>query len=126
MNQMMTLDLFVFSLPTLSYQELSRRCEYRHAETERFGQRAALQFLGAGPDTISLPGILHPGQTGDYASFARLRQMAEAGDAYQLMTGYGDILGHYVITSLDTKESVFMDDGAPRKIDFTLELKRYD
>lgn len=123
---LMTLGLFVFETTSLAYQEVARRTEWRFAETERLGQMAALQFLGPGKDTLSLPGILYPGQIGTHTSLLRLRAMADTGEAHQMMTGSGEVAGDWIIRSIDEKHSVLLDDGSPRKIDFTLELERFE
>ncbi|ESQ89982.1 oxidoreductase [Asticcacaulis sp. AC460] len=121
---MMALGMFIFEIGTLAYQELSRKTAWRHARGERFGALATAQYLGPGDDTISLPGVLYPGQIGDYSAITRLRDMGNTGDAYLLVTGYGDVLGQYLITSLDETQSLFFEDGAPRKVSFTIELSR--
>jgi phage protein U len=123
---MMSLDLFVFELQTLAYQDLSRSNEWRHVSIDRFGERPTAQFLGKGAEKISLSGTIYPGQVGDYGSLERLRELGDEGNAYQLMTGWYEILGHYIILKLDEKQSVHTQDGAPRKVDFTLELERFN
>ncbi|EGF93096.1 phage P2 GpU family protein [Asticcacaulis biprosthecium C19] len=121
---MMSLGMFIFEIGTLAYQELQRKTAWRHARGERFGALATAQYLGPGDDTISLPGVLYPGQIGDYSAISRLREMGNTGDAQLLCTGYGDVLGEWLILSLDETQSLFFEDGAPRKVAFTLELSR--
>ena len=57
---MMALGMFVFSLPTLAYQDLQRQTSWRHPSSSRVGSRPARQFTGAGDDTITLSGLLLP------------------------------------------------------------------
>ena len=53
---MMTLGTFVFSLPTLAYQQLQRQNEWRHPSSERVKARPAYQYVGPGEETIQLSG----------------------------------------------------------------------
>lgn len=121
---MMALDLFVFELASLPYQELARRLEWRHAQAERFGARPASQYVGPGASKITLSGALYPGEIGSWSALSTIEQMADTGDAFLLTSGSGFVLGEFFIRSLDVRESVFFVDGVARKADFTLELER--
>ncbi len=41
---LMSLGMFVFSLPTLAYQDMQRQTAWRHPSNSRVGSRAAHQF----------------------------------------------------------------------------------
>ena len=123
---MMSLGMFVFSLPTLAYQDLARRTDWRFSTTSRVGARAASQGVGPGDDRISLSGALLPDVAGDMASIETLRKMGDTLDAHRLVDGLGRVLGEWVIDSLDETQSVFFEDGVARKTDFTLEIRRVD
>lgn len=124
---MMTLGMFVFALPTVPYQELQHQLAWRHPSTSRVGARPARQFLGPDDETITLTGWLAPGFTGGQVSLDSLRNMADRGEAWPLIDGAdGRILGLFVIESLSQTKSLFFADGAPRKIEFSLTLKRVD
>lgn len=124
--QMLCLGLFVFSLDTLSYQELQRRTAWKHPTQSLVGARDASQFLGAGEDTITLSGSMVPEFAGDVASLDKLRRMGNTGNAWVLVEGTGTVYGAYVITDLQETKSFFYMDGTPRKIEFTLSLRRVD
>lgn len=123
---MMSLGQFVFSLPTLAYQEFQRQMEWKHPSTSRVGERDAHQFVGKADETINLSGWIAPGFSGNLDSLAELCSMADKGDAYVLVEGTGRVYGEYVITNMTEGKSVFLDDGYPRKVDFTVSLKRVD
>ena len=120
------LGLFVFRMPDLAFEELSRRTDWRHARTERIGARAAVQFVGPGVDTITLHGALVPEAGGRFAALDTLRAMADTGETLAFVAGTGQILGHFVILSMDERAGHFIAEGAPRKTDFTIELGRVD
>ncbi len=123
---MMTLGMFVFTLKTVSYQELQYQKAWRHAANNRVGKRPALQFIGPDTDTITLSGVLMPAITGGNLSLLALETMAETGKGWPLIEGSGTIYGMFVISELNRTKSEFFSDGAPRKIEFTITLKRVD
>lgn len=123
---MMALGMFIFSLETLVYQELQRQTEWRHGSTSRIGTNPARQFLGRGDDSITLPGVLLPALAGTPLSVDTLRYMADTGKAYPLVEGTGRILGIWVIESINETRTLFFQDGAARRIEFTIALKRID
>ena len=122
----MILGMFVFSLPTLAYHELQRQTEWKHASTARVGLRDAHQYVGPGDDTITLSGWVAPELTGSLYSLDALRMMADTGKAWPLVEGTGRILGIWVIESISETSTLFFQDGAARRIEFSISLKRID
>lgn len=123
---MMALGMFVFSLKTAAYQELQRQTDWRHASNSRVGAAPARQFIGRGEDAITLPGIILPELAGSALSLDALRLMANTGKAWPMVEGSGRIYGLWVIESLSENKTIFFSDGTPRRIEFTLTLKRTD
>ncbi|MFA7597222.1 MAG: phage tail protein [Novosphingobium sp.] len=124
---LMALDMFIFEIGTLPYQELRQKFEWRFGESERFRARPASQFLGVGAETVELAGALYPGDgIGAYSSIDTIRDMAGRGEAYTMTAGTGLVLGEFTIRSMDVGQSLFFVDGAPRKSDFNLSLARVD
>ena len=123
---MMALGNFIFSLYTLAYQELQRQTDYRHASSSRVGVAPARQFLGKGDDSITLPGWLAPELAGTPSSLDVLRYMAGTGGAWPLIEGSGRIYGLWVIESITETKTLFFSDGTPRRIEFSIALKRVD
>ena len=123
---MLALGMFVFSLSTAAYQALQRQTEWRHASNPRVGAAPARQFVGRGDDTITLPGIILPELAGSALSLDALRLMANTGKAWPMVEGSGRIYGLWIIESLNETKTLFFRDGTPRRIEFTLCLKRVD
>lgn len=123
---MMTLGTFVFSLPTLAYQQFQRQMAWRHASSERITARPANQFLGPGDESMELTGLVSPEITGTQASLDVLRDMADDGEPMPLVEGTGKVYGAYVILAVNTTATLFFSDGAARRIEFTLSLRRVD
>jgi hypothetical protein len=72
---MLCLGLFVFSLDTLSYQDLQRRTSWKHPTQSIVGGRDTSQFLGYGEDIIP-SGSIVPEFKGKRASLEELRSWA--------------------------------------------------
>lgn len=123
---MMALGMFIFGMHTLAYQELQRQTDWRHGSTSRIGTNPARQFMGKGEDAITLPGVLLAEIAGSQLSLDVLRQMADTGKAWPLIEGSGRIYGLWVIESLSETRTLFFRDGAARRIEFTISLKRID
>lgn len=106
--------------------ELQLQQQWRHASNNRVGLRPSLQFLGPDSDVITLSGVLMPAITGGRLSMQMLELMAETGKGWPLLKGNGTIYGMFVIENIGRTESEFFSDGSPRKIEFTVTLKRMD
>jgi phage protein U len=122
---MMCLGLFVFALPTAAFTELQRQTNWRHSSNSRIGARPANQFLGVGEETITLQGVILPG-FGTRLSLDVLHRMADTGAAWVLVDGLGRVYGQFVITDKNETMTHFAKLGQPKKIEFSLSLKRVD
>lgn len=120
----MSLGLFIFSLPTVVFQELEHKREVRHAWNERVGAGDAVQFVGPGAETISLKGVTAHGITHARVSFSILNKMMQSGKDFPLIDGLGNIFGRYVIQSFDVNKSNFAKHGQARNHSYTLNLRR--
>lgn len=123
---MMVLGLYVFMLRTVPYQELQYQRSWRHTANSRVNRRPSTQFLGPDNDTLTLSGVLLPELTGGRLSLFVLEQMAEQGKAWPLIEGSGTIYGMFVIESINQTITEFFASGTPRRIEFSLALKRVD
>lgn len=126
MAAMMALGLFTFSLSDLAFQELQRRTSWRHGQTPRFGTLPANQFMGRDGMNLTVSGLIYPGMVGRMSSLAELREMGDTGSAWPLVTGYGEVWGAFVLDSVEDGQQIFMDDGRPRKADFTVQMHQVD
>ena len=125
-SNMMSLGQFAFGLATLPFEALRRQSEWRHPSNSRVGVRPARQSLGPGNDTITLSGVLAPEFRGSTRTLLQLREMANSGKAWALVSGAGEVFGAWVIENLTETRTVLMDNGAPRRIEFELQLAAVD
>lgn len=125
-NIMMMLGSFQFSILTATYQELNRHSEYKWPSQHRFGKRPSSQFVGVGEETITLAGTIYPEYRGGFQQVDRMRTMAGLGAPMQLVDGLGKLWGRWVIDAIDEKQTLFAAFGAPRKQEFTLQLRKFN
>lgn len=122
---LMSLGMFVFER-TMPFEDFDRQSDWRHAANERLGRRPVRQYVGPGEDGITLSGVLHPEITQGSPSLDSLRVMGDSGKAWTLVEGTGRIYGQYVIEGVTEKTSGHFADGAARRVEFSVTLKRVD
>lgn len=88
------------------------------------GRKAALQLPAVANAEFSLTGVIYPDFKGGHGQIEYLRQMAHNGP-HILVTGQGKILGKFVILSVEEKQSIFHQNGTPKKQEFTIKLREY-
>ena len=124
---LMSLGQFLFKTSTLAFQEIQRQRAWNYADNAIAFGRAKKQFMGAGEDAVTLPGLIYE-EYGLGSRFAldEVASMADTGQGFVLMDGSGYLYGVYVINSIDETKSILLDNGVPRKVDYTLKLSRTD
>lgn len=120
----MQLGSYQFQLSTAAYQEFARSSAWTWAAQARFGQDDALQFTGRGEDTISLPGTIFPEFRGGLGQIDAMRAEADLGQLLPLIDGLGRMMGDWAILQVDERSTVFIADGIPLKMEFTIKLRR--
>lgn len=120
-----TLGFFVFHTATIPYHGYDRSQSWRHPHQSVVGSSLPpAQFTGRDPDTLTIHAELRPEVTGGDFSIDWLRGMAETGQPYPLILGTGALLGSYVITDIQDRQSQLMHDGKARAIAFSMTLKK--
>lgn len=118
---------FVFTPDDLSFTELQRQRAWNYADNSVASGRARKQFIGAGEDSITLNGIVYQEHGfGTREAIEDLADLASTGQGYVVMDGSGYLYGVYVIDSISESKSILVFQGVPRKIDFSVTLKRVD
>ncbi len=123
-SAMMIFGLFVFTQQTIPYQELQRQLNWRHPTNSVIGRLPKTQFTGKESETITINGVLMPSLTGGRMSLGMLELMAEMGKSYPLIGGNFEFFGFFVIESFSENRTFLFADGAARRIEFSMTLKR--
>ena len=123
----LSLGQFVFSVDTLTFNELQRSRSWSFASNDIAHGRPQYQFTGTGEETISIPFLIYQEHGfGNRQSVDDLAEMADTGAGYVLIDGSGYIYGVFAIDSIDDNRSFLTINGVPRKVDGTLKLTRVD
>lgn len=120
---MMIFGMFVFAIPTATYQSLQRTTAWNHVSNNRVGSSPAYQYVGKGEDSITLDGSIVP-EFGSQLSLTALRLMGDTGKAFPLIAGNGKIYGMWILESIDDTQTYFFKNGKARKVEFSLKLKK--
>ena len=84
-----------------------------------------LQHVGQGTETITLPGVIYPEFRGGTGQLDAMREIAGKGEPLSLIDGGGGVMGLFAIERIEEKQAVFAAAGVPRKVEFTLQLRRF-
>lgn len=130
MNEvMLALGSFRFSLDTAAYQTLTRSQSWNWVEQPLLGGTPAQQFVGKANPTITLRGVIYPEHRGGYDQVSLMVKEAEMAQPLDLLafdnSTAGVYLGRWVILDIVDDQGVFRSNGAPRRIEFNIVLRRY-
>lgn len=123
---LMSLGSFIFSIDDLLFDQIRERRTWRHPAGDRVGLAPSYQYAGPGEHTLSMGGLLAPGQIGRREALEDIVTLAKTGEAHPLVDGEGYVYGAFVITGLDTTKSHFLKFGLALKVDFTIDMVRAD
>jgi phage protein U len=122
---MMALGAFRFGVNQASYQTFRRRAQFRWSQHDRVGRAPALQFLGPDADEVTLEGVIYPHFRGGLRQVEGMRLAATLGQPMMLVDGLGWVWARWALTAVSESKSLFMADGAPRRIEFDVTLRAY-
>mgnify|MGYP001558160362 CR=1 FL=1 len=119
---------FVFDLESLPFQKLDRDSAYRWASLSVFGREPLKHYLGPDSEKINISGTIYPHFRGGLGQIDKLRSMARQGKPFLLVamdSKIGQSLGQWIIKAIKEARTIFLDNGVPQKIEFTLEIESY-
>lgn len=122
---MLALGGYRFSVYTGGFNTMARETSWRWASQEVIGSAPRLQYIGPGDDILRIEGLILPQYRGGLGQVRAMRGQAGFGVPLLLVTGYGEVMGDHVIEKIGETKTIFMQDGAPRRIEFNIELRRY-
>ena len=117
---------FSFETSSAAYQRYVSTRGSRWPEQERLGRAPALQHVGFSTAEITLDGVIYPGAAEGLRDAPRkLRGLSLADSPFLMVTGTGQVCGFWAVPDVSDTRTVFLDNGLPRKIEFTIKLKYY-
>ena len=123
---LLSLGSFTFAVDSAAYDQLSLNAEYPWAKADRLGSTPQLQALGKEHRTVSVSGTVYPTYNNvGTDQVEALRELAAKMEPQILVAGDGRNLGKWCILSIKEDDSLFFEQGTPRKQAYSLELERY-
>jgi len=134
----MKLGEFQFAVSGASFNKLNYESNYRwdpkSAPTEK--SSPLLQYIGPGGRTLNIEGIIYPQLVKNgLKQVDMMREEASKGKPLPLCyietgstsnSAVGRILGSWCIEKISEQRSIFLADGNPREISFTMSLKAFE
>ena len=120
------LGAVTFEIAPVNVTEISRQTEGGFVEKPILGRRPPLEFVGAGPQTMSLTVKLFPEHLGGLGSIDDIAAMQASGAPQYFMRGDGVPYGWFVVERFGEKNTYLGPNGVGRVIDVDLQLKRAD
>ncbi|WP_253299817.1 phage tail protein [Wolbachia endosymbiont of Chironomus riparius] len=105
----------------------SLRCskEKRWSVVECIGKMPSLQNIGQGGESIEVEGIIYLNNLNGLNQLNSMKEAEKDQTPHILVDSLGDVLGRFVIMKLEKKQTSFFPSGLPKKVEFSLSLKRY-
>ncbi len=123
---LIALGKFRFSVDKATYNQLQLNAKYQWEEIKRVGEDSSLQFTGKPSPVITISGVLFPRSKKEgYSQLPALRAEAGNGKPLNMVDGLGNALGQWAVISVAETHSSFSGVGLPKKIAFSISLKRY-
>jgi phage protein U len=82
--------------------------------------------MGPGEQELKLDGVVYSNYHGGILQLPLMKVTASQSEPLMLVDGLGNVLGTWVITHLEEKQTTFCSNGLPRKTEFTLDLKKFE
>lgn len=120
---MMMLGPFMFSTGTAAPWQINRSASYSWPSQDRVGARPLLQWTGRGSERIEIDGVIFPEYRGGLRQVQAMRELAGLGKRWLLVDGLGVVYGLFAITQVEETGAFFDRHGAPRRIQFRLQLE---
>ena len=111
----------VFPVNLTDYRQ-SREASF--VEKPVVGARPPLEWVGEGPETISLRARLFPQKFGGRGGLAALNAARASGAPQYMMRGDGGLMGWVVIERVTERSSYLDADGVGKVIDVDIVVKR--
>ncbi len=101
----------------------------RYSKEERWHtieciEKTSLQNIGSGIESFDLTGVIYPHYQND--GLEQLKNMRNSKEPHVLVNNLGNVLGNFVITGIEEKQTSFFPSGQPRKVEFQIKLKSYN
>jgi phage protein U len=89
------------------------------------GKMPSLQNIGQGAENIDIEGVIYLNNLNGLNQLNSMKEAEKKQEPRTVVDSLGNVLGQFVITRLEEKQMYFFPNGLPKKVEFSLSLKRY-
>ncbi|WP_319568388.1 phage tail protein [Cohaesibacter marisflavi] len=114
-----TVDTFPFSA-----EQVERSYSATWAEKAVMGRMPPSEFMGEGPESLSLSGKLLPFKLGGMTQLEALKSYMSAGTVVPVMRGDGARLGNFAVTAISESHDHLQKNGVGFVVSYRLSLKK--
>jgi hypothetical protein len=129
-NVMLKIGDVNFGLSGPAYDKFTHEIEANWASQGRINRNNALQFVGLGPEKITISGVIFPllntgGGALGAGTLKKIESSLRSPGPQMVIDGMDRRYGYFIVRSLKEDRSKFLTNGAPQKQEFTVVLERY-
>ncbi|APR98629.1 phage tail protein [Wolbachia endosymbiont of Folsomia candida] len=117
---MLSFGSYKFSPITLRHSK-----ENRWSVVECIDGMPLLQNIGQGVENIDLEVVIYPHNLNSLDQLKNMKEAAKDKIPHTLVNSVGNVLGRFVIVRLEEKQTSLLPCGLPKKVEFSLSLKKY-
>jgi len=116
----------MFEVWPVNITDTGRNNEAGLVDKPVLGRRPPVEFVGDGPETVTLSIKLFPEKLGGLSSLASLAAMRQSGQPQYMMRGDGVPMGWMAIERVSERSTHLNAQGVGRVIEVELSLRRTD
>ena len=120
----MILGDFIFSIRGLSQNGVSIISDYRWESIDRIEGLPFFQYLGEKQETVEITGVFYPKFSENYKTISDIKNSNLISRPNNFISDSGEVLGKFVITSIEENQSYFDKDIGAKRIEFSIKLKK--
>lgn len=124
-SAVMSLGDVTFEVESVPLDRLRRERRWRWVQQAPIGEFPSLTYLGPEGQGLRLHGIAYPGQLGAVDVVEQLHALGDSGEPHNLVDGDGNNWGRWVVLAVEDQQGPFVVGGAPLRIEFDVQLRRY-
>ncbi len=127
---LLSIGEYIFEIDTVNFESMSKNINYSWKETERICNNPAYHATGKWKEEMELSGLVYTAHKTGAANpgmkvIDSLNDLAQKMKPQEVFTGYGEILGKFIILSVSETRDAFLPNGKFLKQSYTVKLAKY-
>lgn len=120
----MILGDFIFSIRGLAHNGVLITSDYKWESVDKVEGLPFFQYLGEKQETVEITGVFYPKFSENYKTISDIKNSNLISKPNNFISDSGEVLGKFIITSIEENQSYFEKDIGAKRIEFSIKLKR--